>query len=289
MKSHFMFTKKQRNGIFLLVILIVLLQCVYFFVGIPSKNIVVNQKMLECFNKEIDSLRKIELVSRKPKLFPFNPNFITDFKGADLGMSNTEIDRLLAYRKQGKWINSAKEFKQITKVSDSLLNVIAPYFKFPDWVSNTSVKPNHKAPIKNNYKTYTQKLDLNKVTAKQLQKISGVGEVLSNRIIRFRNKFVGGFISDIQLQDVYGLTPEVIKQITNNITVKTPRPVTRLNINIATVEQLVKIQHIDYDLAANIVEERILKERFKSITELSKVKGFPADKIEIIELYLSFE
>ncbi len=284
-----MFTKKQRNGIFLLVILIVLLQCVYFFVGIPSKNIVVNQKMLECFNKEIDSLRKIELVSRKPKLFPFNPNFITDFKGADLGMSNTEIDRLLAYRKQGKWINSAKEFKQITKVSDSLLNVIAPYFKFPDWVSNTSVKPNHKAPIKNNYKTYTQKLDLNKVTAKQLQKISGVGEVLSNRIIRFRNKFVGGFISDIQLQDVYGLTPEVIKQITNNITVKTPRPVTRLNINIATVEQLVKIQHIDYDLAANIVEERILKERFKSITELSKVKGFPADKIEIIELYLSFE
>ncbi len=284
-----MFTKKQRNGIFLLVILIVLLQCVYFFVGIPSKNIVVNQKMLECFNKEIDSLRKIELVSRKPKLFPFNPNFITDFKGADLGMSNTEIDRLLAYRKQGKWINSAKEFKQITKVSDSLLNVIAPYFKFPDWVSNTSVKPNHKAPIKNNYKTYTQKLDLNKVTAKQLQKISGVGEVLSNRIIRFRNKFVGGFISDIQLQDVYGLTPEVIKQITNNITVKTPRPVTRLNINIATVEQLVKIQHIDYDLAANIVEERILKERFKSITELSKVKGFPVNKIEIIELYLSFE
>ncbi len=284
-----MFTKKQRNGIFLLVILIVLLQCAYFFVDIPPKNIVVNQKALEHFNKEIDSLRKIELASRKPKLFPFNPNFITDFKGADLGMSNTEIDRLLAYRKQGKWINSAKEFKQITKVSDSLLNVIAPYFKFPDWVSNTSAKPNHKVPIKDTYKTYNQKLDLNKVTAKQLQGISGVGEVLSNRIIRFRNKFVGGFISDIQLQDVYGLTPEVIKQITNNITVKTPRPVTRLNINIATVEQLVKIQHIDYDLAANIVEERILKERFKSITELSKVKGFPADKIEIIELYLSFE
>ena len=51
-------------------------------------------------------------------------------------MSNEEIDRLLDYRKQNQWINSAKQFQEVTQVSDSLLNKISPYFKFPDWVTN---------------------------------------------------------------------------------------------------------------------------------------------------------
>jgi hypothetical protein len=40
-----------------------------------------------------------------------------------------EIDRLLAFRKENKYVNSAKEFQNVTKVSDSLLND-GPYFKF---------------------------------------------------------------------------------------------------------------------------------------------------------------
>jgi hypothetical protein len=48
-------------------------------------------------------------------------------------MSVQEIDRLLEYRKGNKYVKP-KEFQAVTQVSDSLLNVIAPYFKFPDWV-----------------------------------------------------------------------------------------------------------------------------------------------------------
>jgi hypothetical protein len=67
------------------------------------------------------------------KIYSFNPNFITDYKGIDLACL-LEIDRLLAFRKDDKYVNSAKEFQIVTKVSDSLLHAIAPYFKFPDWV-----------------------------------------------------------------------------------------------------------------------------------------------------------
>jgi hypothetical protein len=63
----------------------------------------------------------------KPKIYPFNPNFITDFKGYKLGMSVTEIDRLLAFRKTNRYVNSAAEFQQVTQVSDSLLAQIAPF------------------------------------------------------------------------------------------------------------------------------------------------------------------
>ncbi|MFY0715126.1 helix-hairpin-helix domain-containing protein [Seonamhaeicola sp. NFXS20] len=287
MKSHFTFTKEQRNGIFLLILLIILFQCAYFFIDFSSKDIVVNQKTLAKFKNEIDSLKQIEIESRKPKIFPFNPNYITDYKGATLGMSNEEIDRLLAFRKQGKWINSTKQFQQVTKVSDSLLKIISPYFKFPEWVTNSSPKSKTNYKYSNTPKTFNQKKDLNKATAKQLQSINGIGEVLSERIIKFRNKFVGGFIADVQLLDVYGLTPEVIERLTNEFTVKTPRQIQKINLNTATVEQLVTIQHIDYEVAHNIVEQRILREGYKSLDELLKVKDFPVNKIEIIKLYLS--
>ena len=119
MKSHFKFSRSQRNGIFLLLVLIVVFQCFYFFVEFPAEDTSGNKEALSEFIKEIDSLRLVQLEKNKPKTYPFNPNYITDFKGATLGMTNEEIDRLIAFRKQNKWINSKEDFKKVTKVTDS--------------------------------------------------------------------------------------------------------------------------------------------------------------------------
>ena len=100
----------------------------------------INTAEIAFFKKQLDSLYVAKLESKHPKIFPFNPSFLTDFKGYTLGMSTEEIDRLLAFRKENKWINSVEDFKQVTKVSDSLLNKISPYFKFPDWVTNPKSK-----------------------------------------------------------------------------------------------------------------------------------------------------
>lgn len=287
MASHFKFFKSQRYGIFLLILIIIGLQCIYFYVDTSHPEIQTNQEELAKFQKEIDSLRADKVKKRAPKIYPFNPNYINDYKGYALGMSNEEIDRLLAFRDQGNWINSVKQFQEVTKVSDSLLQKISPYFKFPEWIAKT--KANKNPTYTNKPKTFAQKQDLNTATAKQLQQINGIGDYYSKKIIQLRNKFVGGFIADIQLQDVNGLTPEVIANITQEFTVKTPRQIQKINLNAATVDQLVTIQHIDYNLAHNIVEVRQLREGFKSLDELTKVKDFPINKIEIIKLYLSFD
>ncbi|WP_370476790.1 ComEA family DNA-binding protein [Tamlana flava] len=290
MKSHFTFSKEQRNGILLLFALIVILQCVYFFVDFDSEKIIVDEEALSKYAKEIDSLRQVQLEQNTPKIFPFNPNYITDFKGSTLGMSNEEIDRLLDFRKQNKWINSVEQFQEVTKVSDSLLDAISPYFKFPDWVINSKPTSSNPSFSYNNVpKTFAQKGDLNTATAQQLQKVNGIGEVLSKRIVKFRNKLGGGFVGDAQLQDVYGLTPEVIEKIMEQFTVQKPSPIKKIDLNTATVDQLVTIPHIDYNLANEIVEQRKLREGFQSIDELKKVKNFPSAKIKIIELYLHLE
>jgi DNA uptake protein ComE-like DNA-binding protein len=233
MKSHFEFTRGQRNGIFLLLLLILIFQSVYFFVNFSSEDILINQNELDTFQNEIDSLRLVELENRKPKVFPFNPNYITDYKGYTLGMSNLEIDCLLKFRAQDKWVNSAKQFQNVTKVSDSLLNIISPHFKFPDWVTNPKPKTEF-VNYNNDSKPYASKIDLNKATSSQLRKVNGVGAKLSERIVKFRDGFKGGFIADVQLQEVYGLTPEVISRIINQFTVKTPRQIIKLKLNTAS-------------------------------------------------------
>lgn len=287
MKSHFKFSKSQRNGIFLLIFIIISLQCFYFFVDVNNVDYSVSSDELEAFEKEIDSLKLIELEKRALKIYPFNPNYITDYKGYTLGMSNEEIDRLLKFRNNGDWINSVKQFQEVTQVSDSLLNKISPFFKFPEWITNAekgTTYSNIKKP-----KSFAEKLDLNTATAEELQRVNGVGKYYSEKIIKLRSKFIGGFIADVQLEDVYGLTPEVIEKIKNEFTVKTPRQIEKINLNTATVEDLVTIQHIDYDVAYNILEQRQLIEGFKSFEELTKVKDFPVNKIEIIKLYLSLD
>ena len=282
-----MFSKKQRSGIFLLLFLIIFLECIYFFVDFSSVEIKVDSNELELFQKEIDSLKLVEFEKNKPKLLPFNPNYITDYKGFTLGMTNEEIDRLLEFRKQNKWVNSAREFQDITKISDSLLNKISPFFQFPEWVNKKELNTYPAFKLNTKPKKFDQKQDLNTATSKQLQLVNGIGEVLSERIIKYRNKFSGGFIDDIQLTDIYGLTPEVIERITDQFTVKTPREINKININFASADELVTVQYIDYEIAHNIIEERTLREGFKTLDELTKVKDFPVNKIEIIKLYLT--
>ncbi len=101
-KSHFWYNKRQRNGILSLGILIIFFQHIYFFVDFSSEEVEdLNTLELIAFQTKIDSLKLIEIERRKPKIYPFNPSFITDYKGYKLGMSVQEIDKLLAFRKAG--------------------------------------------------------------------------------------------------------------------------------------------------------------------------------------------
>ena len=283
LKSHFILTKQERNGIFLLAFIIIAIQFGYYFLDFSSEPVPFNKRDYELYSREIDSLRQIEIELRKKKLYPFNPNYIDDFKGCFLGLSNEEIDRLLAFRKEDQWISSVEQFQQVTKISDSLLGTLAPYFKFPDWITTINTNSNPYRIKKE------EKIDLNKATAEQLQSIKGIGKVLSERIIKYRNRFPDGFMDLVELNDVYGLSSEVIESIRRKFTVMPSQSIEKVDLNTATLTQLVKIRHISYDLAFSILEERALRDGFNTLDELKKVRGFPINKLEIIKLYLSLE
>lgn len=292
LKSHFIFNRQQRSGIFLLLLLLISLLCFYWFVDFTEEDSFdISSPEIVSLQNELDSLRLIGIEKRKPKLYPFNPNYITDFKGYTLGMSTEEIDRLLKYRAKGKWVNSVADFKNVTLVSDSLLDEISPYFKFPDWVTNpkTASFP-HREVRKSGFEeiSYHQKTDLNKATAEELQKVNGIGPALSLRIIAYRDK-LNGFSNDLQLYEVYGLDDAVVKRILNLFTVKEPKSIVKMNINKASASDIATIPGISFDLAKKIWEFRKLRDKISSFEELSKIEGLTERKLQLIQLYLSIE
>src|SRR5690606_5682800 len=291
-KSHFTFSKQQRSGILFLLFLIISLICIYWFVDFSEEDTFdTSSAEIVSMQKDLDSLRFAEIENRKPKKYPFNPNFITDFKGYTLGMTNEEIDRLLQYRKEDKWINSAADFKKVTGVSDSLLAELSPHFKFPDWVTNPKPKSNlndYKSEKGFDEKSFAQKIDLNKATEEELQQVSGIGEALSKRIISYREK-LGGFSNDIQLYDIYGLSPDVAQRTLNLFTVKSPKAISKFNINKASASDISTIPGVSFELAKKIWEYRQLREKVNSLQELEKIEGMTQRKLQLIQLYLSVE
>lgn len=288
LKSHFKFNNSQRNGIFLSLFLIIGFQLFIFFIDVSEiENPNPEKHKWLSFQLQIDSLKrqKREYI---PKIYPFNPNFITDFKGYKLGMSVAEINRLLAFRKTNKYVNSAQEFQNVTKMSDSLLNAIAPYFKFPDWVTN---KKN------SNYVDYKSKsfdkkekiivLDINQASQEDLIKVYGIGPGLSERILKEKAKF-GSFVSMEQMKDIWGLSAEVIENLNKYFKITTQPNVKKLKINEASVKELMQFPYFRYALAKEIVTFRSMKGEIRNIEDLIKIKDFPADKIKIIALYLEF-
>ncbi len=286
-KSHFRYNKSQRNGIFFLLLLILVFQGIYFFTDFSSDNVTdLNSDEIALFQQQIDSLKLIEIEKRKPKIFPFNPSFITDYKGYRLGMTTQEIDRLLVHRANGKYINSAKQFQQVTKISDSLLAVLSPNFKFPDWI-NKKKYPKEKYKASTTQKVFTgKKQDLNTATAIQLQLVNGIGEKLSERIIKFRGT-LKGFFSDDQLSEVYGLKPEVISRILERFTVLSkPIIINKINVNTATFKEVLHLPYIDYELTKKIFQYRDEVAEIQNLEELKTIEGFPLDKFDKIAVYL---
>jgi DNA uptake protein ComE-like DNA-binding protein len=283
------FNRSQRNGILLLLLLISTLLYVFVFVDFSEEDLLdTTSPQIIAIQKELDSLRAIEIASRKPKIYPFNPNFITDFKGYTLGMSPEEIDRLKKFRDQDKWVNSIKDFQKVTKVSDSLLNKISPYFKFPDWVTNPKPKKNYKKNKGFKEKPFQQKVDLNVATPVQLQQVSGIGEALSKRIINYKNK-LGGFSDDTQLFNVYGLSPQVVNRVLNEFTVKTPKEIIKMNLNTISASDIATIPSISFEMAKKIWEFRILNEGITDFSELEIIEGMTQRKLMGIQLYLILE
>lgn len=217
--------------------------------------------------------------NKKVEIYPFNPNYISDYKAKLIGLSKVELNRIRKFRETGKYINSPEDFQNVTKVSDSLLNAISPYFKFPDWVV---AKNKVMKAVKNG-----KRIDINTATQEELKVVYGIGPMFSERILKKKKK-LGAYVNMEQLDEFEEFSPRAKKELHEMFEVKENPKVKKVNINAASLNVLADFPYFNNDIAQAIVIKREQQGKIKNVEELIEINGFPVEKLKIIALYLEF-
>lgn len=293
LKSHFWYSKSQRNGILLLGLFLFLSQVMFYAIEFSHPSPELDAEELQAVRLYLDSISASSDRKVKVEFYPFNPNFISDFKGYQLGLSVDEIDRLHSYRKKGKFVNSASEFQKVTQVSDSLLSKISPSFKFPEWVKRQNkvrdeVSNNRFSQTISNNTIAPKTSDLNKATKHDLMSITSINQSMAQRIVNYRNKLQGFSVAD-QLYEVWYIDSIQVKEILKVFQIESKPSFSKINLNTASFKMVLSIPYIDYDLCKKIFNYRDEVAELQSISELKELEGFPQDLYDRIVLYLSAE
>ena len=206
-------------------------------------------------------------------IHPFNPNYLTDYRAYVLGIEKNTIDRLFAFRKSGKFINSAAEFKRITQMEDSLFESIKPFLKFPNFTKYKKEKV-----FKN------LKKDINEVEEFDFLKVKGIGKVLSSRIVKYR-KYIKGFSTLDQLYEVYGLDSLVVDNVKNHFEIQKLPELKKIKISEASLYDLSRVPYINKEESTEIIKLRTRQKKI-ILEDLFHITGFDSLKISRISLYL---
>jgi DNA uptake protein ComE-like DNA-binding protein len=282
-KSPFYFTRSERRGIVVLVsILVPLIGVLYYVETLPSDPIEIQDTSI--YQAKIDSLKLVQQRTRDT-IYPFNPNYITDYRGYKLGLTVEELDRLFRFRESGKFINSPQEFKQVTQVSQQWLDSISPYFKFPEWVTNPKKSRYRKSGFSNKPKAPT---DINTATAEQLREVYGIGPALSVRIIKERER-LGEFIDMSQVAVIYGLTDSTMVRVKERFFIEPLADFKKIPLNEATRDELLSIPYFNDYLVDELIKQRTLRDGFKSWDKVVLTSRFPEEKLPLIQLYLTLD
>lgn len=218
---RFVMSKPQRGAVLILLGLIIGVQF-FRILSFPKFAEPLSWDESLRLQKELDSMRKKNPFGSSQN-YKLNPNFLTDYKAYTLGIPPEAFDKLQAYRSENKFVNSAAAFQEITKISDSLLAVLSPQFRFYK-----------ETPPEKRERIAKKKLDVNSAVAQDFDQVYGIGAVLSERIIKYR-KYLSGFASLDQLYEVYGLDSLVVQRLMDRFEIQTPPRITK---KIAQYSQL---------------------------------------------------
>lgn len=124
-------------------------------------------------------------------------------------------------------------------------------------------------------------IDINLATEHDFDKLKGIGEVLAQRIIQYRQK-LGGFYSTSQLKEVYGIKPEVVDQNKSYLIVS-KAGLSKLNINTSEFKTLLKHPYLEYNDVKKIFR---MRDSLKTISVLDVQRALHDSTFTKISPYL---
>ena len=297
-KEYFHFTKGERIGtIVLLVLIAVILLLTFLLPGfIKSEKVDFSdfEEEIEAFNKtnpeDIASNLPGSLINSEniePELFSFNPNEITKEDLSRLGLDARVVNTWQKYREKGGYFRKKEDVKKIYGLTDSVYIILAPYILLPDNIQQKKSEVKKPGDIKADQLTLpasTALIELNSSDTIELKGLPGIGSVFSARIVGYR-ELLGGYYQQEQLMEVYGFSPETYNTILPLISIDT-NLIRKLNLNSSEFRDLLRHPYLNKYQTEAILQYRKLQGGFKNLNELIQNNLLPDEVFIKVRPYL---
>ncbi len=294
--EYFNFTKKERTGTLVLLVLIMLLVLLPFLFPLFIKKANPNPGS---FEKEIALLKikKADTTAKyhrknddddqpeyarvleknytgrqqwKGELFYFDPNTLDETGWNKLGVRDKTIATIKNYLSKGGRFYKPEDIRKIWGLSEEEKELLEPFIKI------AMASKENSYPAKNFERAAAEKpkylpaaIDVNLADTTVFIALPGIGSKLSLRIVTFREK-LGGFYTPDQVAETFGLPDSTFQKIKPRLTISNPS-VKQININTATIDELKSHPYIRYAIANAIIQYRSQHGNFTALSDLKRI------------------
>lgn len=294
-REYLHFSKKERKGTILLIILIAICFIAPFFYSYIVKK---DESDYSKFQKEVSALKirqadsadknyysknfdennytnfyepsdKNYYTKTKGEVFYFDPNTASANDWKRLGIRDKTAETIQKYLSKGGHFYKPEDIAKIWGLHKDDVDRLLPYVRIEDNKKEYVYKnefQNTNTPYK---KPAPQIIDINTADTTAFISLPGIGSKLAQRIISFREK-LGGFYSVEQIKETYGLPDSTFIKIKPQLSLNNPS-VKKININTASLEEMKAHPYIRYNLANAIIQYRLQHGNYASAEDIKKI------------------
>lgn len=307
LKDYFVFTKKDRIGAVLIILVITGSLFLPRLLAPTLPPLALAQDSALVLAMDTLQARKAAKPSYKPEensrafdlepsavkgftngeLFEFDPNTASSQEWRRLGLNEKTSRTILNYVSKGGKFYKPEDLQKIwgmpegfyERVKEHVVIRSAPKKPYPKEEENRpAFRREEKKPVL---------LNINEADTTAFIALPGIGSKLAARILLFREK-LGGFYSVEQIGETYGLPDSTFQKIKGRLQVVNGEDLRKINVNTATKDELRVHPYIRWNLANAIVEYRNQHGAFKNLEELKKIALVDEATFTRVVPYLTF-
>ncbi len=291
LKEYFNFSSTERNGIIVLISLILIL--IIFWKVIPFINHQPNKHDIAAFEKEImdfensvilkDSLKEITGDSESGKYFQFNPNTLADSGWFALGFKEYQVKTIKHFLEKGGRFRSPADFQKMYCLKQGQFEALEPYISIPvqNKLLTSAIETEKKKFILHEFDPNCTSADEWEGLGLSLKQINVIGNFIAKG---------GKFRTKEDFKKMYCIRPQLYDNLEPYISIapeptKIPKydPNIKVDINKADSSEFRKIKGISPYLARSIVKYRNALGGFIRKEQILEVWGFKRDTYASIE------
>ena len=307
-KDFFYFTKTERQGIIVLVVLVIgayaiprLLQA---FSQPEKTNPAEQVKAEKEYSDFISSVKKLKPDKKYPdytnnrssavhpkkeiRLATFDPNMADSTTFLSLGLPSWMASNILRYRNRQGRFRRPEDFRKIYGLTEEQYRTLLPYIRIaeepisPDTSRLLVVQATAQHDTLMKYHPGII-IDLNQADTTELKKIPGIGSRIAQSIVN-RRRLLGGFYQIEQLEEIRLKVEKLRSWFSVDAT-----QIHRININKASVERMMHHPYINFYQAKVIADYRKKKGKLRDLKQLALYEEFTSADFERIMPYICYD